>query len=314
MSRYATARSFWQALTDRARISSKDPSKVIQDFLAERLLDRIFSVSPPLFLLKGGRSLLARSKNARRTKDTDLLFREKDIDRSIEALRDLASLDRGDHLSFRMTKLTDIAAAQEYRQGKRVSFDVRLDGTKRVGLLNIDVVVDTAADDEYEMIRPDSSLSISGIEAPIFYVVPKEHSIADKACITMELHNGRESSRVRDLVDIVFYALTQSIRGNKLEQYLSIERRLRGIPLMEEFNIPSSWLQNQQMRYRTAYETTDLPNEYSSIETAFSLAKLLLDPALRHEVSNSVWNPELLIWASETESQIPPSEVNQASS
>lgn len=219
--RYETPHDFKQALKAAARKSPQDTNIAIKDFYTDRLLARVFSEASPSFILKGGRSMLARTISARRTLDTDFVCNGINLNEAKEKLVQLASKDLNDFLSYSFTKDSEIGNEQEYRSGIRIHFDVYFGATKKVDSIKIDIVSDVVPDENYELIRPCNILPIQGFEIPTYCVFPKEHSIADKAYALMQHFNGQESSRPKDLVDIVQYGSVETIIGFKLEKYNS---------------------------------------------------------------------------------------------
>ena len=108
------------AVKAAAKASGQDVNKAIEAYYAGRFLERVFSQSEPSFVLKGGRSILARTVKARYTRDTDFLYRGVDIEEAVEEFKCLASIDLRDFLEFRFVSASEIAKDQEYRDGYRV--------------------------------------------------------------------------------------------------------------------------------------------------------------------------------------------------
>ena len=98
--RYKTPAALEMAAKAAARRSVLDTGRAMTGFYLHRLLCRIFSDPHHAFVLKGGQGMLARTVDARATKDIDLLCKERSLERALEELERLASADLGDHMRF----------------------------------------------------------------------------------------------------------------------------------------------------------------------------------------------------------------------
>jgi hypothetical protein len=65
------------AVRAAATASPMDTGRAVSSFYFHRLLCRVFSGGNDLFVLKGGRAMLARTVDARATRDIDLLSPQK---------------------------------------------------------------------------------------------------------------------------------------------------------------------------------------------------------------------------------------------
>lgn len=70
---YKVSDSLDMAIKAAAKAFPMDTSRAYSGFFFHRLLCRVFSDSDSRFLLKGGQSMLARTLDARVTRDIDLL-------------------------------------------------------------------------------------------------------------------------------------------------------------------------------------------------------------------------------------------------
>ncbi len=113
--RYKTPEALGMAVTAAAHNSGMDVGRAVSGFYFHRLLCRVFSVPDSPFLLKGGQSMLARTPSARATRDIDLLAEAVDLDVALSELRELASLDLGDFVSFEFAGSKPVKAEDEYR-------------------------------------------------------------------------------------------------------------------------------------------------------------------------------------------------------
>jgi Nucleotidyl transferase AbiEii toxin, Type IV TA system len=109
---YRTAAAFKAALEAHLRTVAQErnvPFQTLQlKFVIERLLARLFYAEKPPWLLKGGFAMDLRFRpHARTTRDVDLSAdtagAQGDLLRTVrERLQEVAELDLGDHLSYRI--------------------------------------------------------------------------------------------------------------------------------------------------------------------------------------------------------------------
>lgn len=163
---YKSATALEMAVKAAARESGRDVNKALEEFYTGRLLERVFSEDTSSFVLKGGRSMLARTVDARYTRDTDFLYRGADLDEALHELQRFATIDLGDFLEFRFLSAERIASDQEYRDGYRVVFEPVLGGTKTMGHISIDLVTSQIDTAYIDIITPANRLSIKGL--PVF--------------------------------------------------------------------------------------------------------------------------------------------------
>lgn len=293
--KYQTPHDFEQAIKTIARSSIQDTNRALQDFYIDRFLARVFHFERPLFVLKGGRSILAKTINARRTTDTDFAFNGSDLNNAKKALIALASIDLNDFLDYVFVKETEIADENEYRSGLRLSFDVYIGKTKKITNMKIDIVSEIVNADDFELIEPVNILPIPGISFPKYCVFPQEHSIADKVCALIQKYNGIESSRIKDLVDLVIYCRYE-INGSKLEEYIILESSLRRLETPIEFSFTTSWINKYRTTYSKLAKEARFNSEFLIIENALILVKNLIDPAIAKEVTDKSWNPITRKW------------------
>lgn len=293
---YATPRALEMAVKSAAERSPMDTGRAMSGFWFHRLLCRVFVEGNDRFVLKGGRAMLARTVDARATRDIDLLARGTDLDEAIEELKELAAADLGDHVRFVFSAADPIKAEDEYRSGAKLVFDMWL-GAKRMQPVSIDLVVDEVPLERAERISPADRIGVQGIEDCDYLVYPVEAALADKFCGIVERHQERPSSRVKDLVDVAVYATLCDIDGAKLQTRLLRELGTRGIPVPDEFDVPDEW---GQAAYAKAYGKqaagTGLPERFHNVREAESLGKTLFNPVLSSEAVERRWTCGGLAW------------------
>ena len=81
--RYKTPAALETAVKEAAKKSPLDTNRAIAGFYFHRLLCRVFSDPDSPFVPKGGQSVLARTVDARATRDIDLLAREASAEAAV---------------------------------------------------------------------------------------------------------------------------------------------------------------------------------------------------------------------------------------
>lgn len=176
--RYKTPAALGMAVKEAARKSPLDANRAIAGFYLHRLLCRVFSDPDSPFVLKGGQSVLARTVDARATRDIDLLARETSVEAAVADLRRLAGIGLDDFISFSFDKAEPIKADDEYRSGMKVWFTPSLGGKPLQAV-------------------PADRLQIDGIPVFDYRIYRAESALADKLLAMVGVHNGRPSSRVK---------------------------------------------------------------------------------------------------------------------
>ena len=152
--RYKTPAALETAVKEAAKKSPLDTNRAIAGFYFHRLLCRVFSDPDSPFVLKGGQSVLARTVDARATRDIDLLARETSVEAAVADLRRLAGIGLDDFISFSFDKAEPIKADDEYRSGMKVWFTPSLGG-KSLQAVSVDLVVDEVDDVAPDMVSAE---------------------------------------------------------------------------------------------------------------------------------------------------------------
>ena len=295
MSSYKTARALEMAIKEAAKASTLDTNRAIANFYFHRFLCRVFSDSVESFVLKGGLGMLARTANARYTRDIDLTTSSLDIESAIEELKALAKKDLHDFVSFAYAGCEQIKAEDEYRNGYAVTFDAYL-GAKKVQTISIDLVCDQIICETYDILAPVDRIDVKGLTICDYRIYPSERAVADKICGIIEQHDGRPSSRVKDLVDIVIYASTESFAADTLIASIAREFSARRIPSIQAFNIPPEWEESQERRYAKTVNGLPLSAIASTMHEAESFCKAFLDPVLSGAIVDGTWQCDDKTW------------------
>ena len=112
----------------------------------------------------------------------------------------------------------------------------------------------------------------------------------------MERHCGHASSRVKDLVDLVIYALTVDLKMDKLTDAMHRELSMRGMRTEGEFALPPEWGSSHARQYEKLAAAVHLPAHLRKMEGGLSLAKQMLDPVFAGGVRSTVWDHRALRW------------------
>ena len=279
---YKSAAALEMAVKEAAKASPQDTGRAIAGFYFHRLLCRVFADGNKSFVLKGGRSVLARTLDGRATRDIDLLSTLDSIEGALADLRRLAQRDLGDFVVFEYAGAEPIKPDDEYRSGLSVRFIPML-GAKRMQAIAIDLVIDEVPLEGAEAVSPADRIDVKGLDTCDYLVYPVGAALADKFCALAERHNGRASSRVKDL-------------GTDLQARLRREMAVRKIGPIESFAIPQEWANPQARQFAKLCAQTGIPTRLHDIGEASKLAAKLLDPALEQRCGGLCWDHESLNW------------------
>ena len=295
MVKYKTPAALEMAVRNAARQSPMDTNRAIVGFDFHRLLSRIFSEDDCRFVLKGGQSVLARTLDARVTRDIDLVAQEESLEEAIVDLVQAASIDLGDFVSFAFDRAEKIKAEDVYRCGAKVWFTPFM-GTKKLQPISIDLVIDEVRGLEPEVFAPVDRLNIEGLPVCDYRVCRAESALADKLLAMIELHDGRPSSRIKDIVDILVYAKTCSIDGATLVERVKKEASARKVTMPREFVVPLWWKQNGSAQYVKMARQAEVLDLAGSIAGAEEVVNRLYAPCFDRSENVRKWNPQTTGW------------------
>lgn len=267
----------------------------------DRFLSRVFADGDHSeWLLKGGMSMLARVPRSRTTKDMDLAAQHaQDLTEAERSLSALVAADLGDHLTFRLirsepTGLGDNQPGVATRRLTYACLDTESD--RQIDTMTVDVVVGPAPVGEPEVVEPANRLHLRrGLVTHPYRLYPVADQIADKVCATMDTNypGGKRSSRVKDLVDLVVLAHTQSIDLAELRHAIDAKQMISGIEPFEHFQIPDDWTRT----YPATATGVPIAESFNAT-TAAKVVATLIDPALNKSPTTATWNPQDLAWNS----------------
>ena len=271
----------------------------------DRFLSRVFAEGERSeWLLKGGMSMLARVPRSRTTKDVDLAaLRASDLAEAERALAALAEADLGDHLTFRLIRSTPTGLGENQpgvATRRYVFACIDADHDTQVDTVVVDVVGPPPVG-RPEVVEPANRLHLRRplITFP-YRLYPVADQIADKVCATMDTQypGDKRSSRVKDLVDLVLIAHTQTADLNELRAAIAAKRDLSNVEPFEHFDIPAEWTRT----YPATAKGVPAAESFTA-QTAADLVASFVDPALGKHPKRATWNSQALTWIPDKSNQ-----------
>lgn len=243
---YSSPAAMWESALAHGRAQARehgvDAQGLQRRLVYSRFLARVFADPDSPWVLKGGTATLVRVPTGRTTKDVDLLSQARDLPAAVADLRRPAAVDLGDHFRFvPVSERESIGGTgQPHVTTRRVAVDAFCGTRRALPSFGVDVVVGslmTGVPDE----SVDDQIPLRGLTPPVVRLYPLVDHIADKLCATMTTYASGASSRERDLVDLVVFALCQDVDGAALTTAIHGEwtnRELAGPP---RFAPPAAW-------------------------------------------------------------------------
>lgn len=288
--RYETAKAFRTALEQRlkneAEASGVALLRLRKRVAFERFLARLAASESSGWVLKGAFALELRlGLRARTTKDIDL-GRADDEEAATEHLEAATHVDLGDFFVFEVRRTPALDAATGFH-AVRYTVRANLDNCL-FEQFPIDVAFSEATPIHAEPLFGANSLEFADVAALQLPVISLEQHVAEK----LHAYTGafgrdqRESTRVKDLVDLVLIGELAEIDATHLRHALetTFERRARQ-PLPNAMPPPpSSWARPYAVLAREVGIAAD-------VEAGYAVAAWLLDPILRSEAGGG-WELE----------------------
>lgn len=296
---YHSAAALMASVTARAKAASAtggmSVDQLIRQFEFSRILARVYaSDSADQWVLKGGVAALVRLRDGRMTNDIDFLhsIRADDLDRAVDQLENALALDLGDHFSFRIAEVDKIIGNTGRAGVAGRGISVAVESGKKRPNIQIDVVNESVVTQTPETTVAEA-LAVPGIIPPTVRLYPLVDHLADKVSATRTVFgSGRPSSRVRDMVDLALFALSQPVEGSALHTAISAEWAYRKFPDHPRFEPPEGWRRG----WATTIRKVGVLAPYADFDEARALLARFLDPALAGEVDGFTWNPTTLTW------------------
>jgi predicted nucleotidyltransferase component of viral defense system len=294
--RYETANAFRTALEQRLKNEAQATGVALlrlrKHVAFERFLARLAASESGGWVLKGAFALELRlGLRTRATKDIDL-GRADDEEAATEHLNAATNVDLGDFFSFDARRTPALEAATGFRA---VRYTVRadLDG-RRFEQFPVDVAFSESSPIQAEPLLGANSLEFAEVAVLQLPVVSLEQHVAEKlhAYTGTFGQDGRESTRVKDLVDLVLIGEMAELDAERLSHALAVtfEQRAQQALASAVPRPPSSWARPYTELAREVGIATDLAAGHAT-------AAHLLDPVLRSEAVGR-WDPEARDWRS----------------
>ena len=248
--KYTTAKAFRVALEARLKQTANneqiDLQRLRRMVAFDRLLARIVHGGQIKWVLKGGYAMELRMKEARTTKDIDLMITEPMhlfksdglLNETLrEELQEQAARDLDDYFVLRIgLPMLNIDAAPF--GGARFPVDVRLDGRAFVKF-HIDVGIGDALFFPLDSIRTRDWLRFAGIDPPTVPILSKEQQFSEKLHAYTLPSRGTPNSRVKDLVDMALLIKRGDLNHKRIKHSFDVtftRRRTHDLP--EKLNPP----------------------------------------------------------------------------
>jgi len=288
--KYADADAFRVALEHRLRTRAQqrnvDISRLRKQVVFDRLLARLLTVAPERYVLKGGYALdLRLGDRARSTQDIDLAIAGS-LDAVIDDLAAVDALGMDDYFSFTVTRTTaldnlDAATAARFR------VQARLAG-RRFEQFNLDIGFGSDERQAYDLVEGQDLVSFAGLTPLLIPTVVIERHVAEKIhAYTRVYADDRQSTRVKDLVDLVLVSEEVSIVAGPLTLAIQLVFAARAGHPMPTYltQPPSTWT----ARYPPLAKEVGIAPD---VQMGWGVASIFLNPVLGGEVApEAAWSP-----------------------
>jgi predicted nucleotidyltransferase component of viral defense system len=296
--RYATAAAFRTALDERLKAQAAETglglNRLRKRVAFELFLRRLVAVAPDRWVLKGALALDLRLRvPARPTKDIDL-GRADDEETAIEDITAAQQLALDDFFTFAATRTTAFDGADDFTA---IRFHVR---AELAGRTFEQFIVDVGFTDPItwtpDTIHTSEFLSFADIEPVAIPAITIPQHLAEKVHAYTRAYgrSGEQSTRPKDLVDILLIAGSEEIDAASLREALErtfTSRKRQALPPSLP-PAPESWA----APYRRLAAQVGVEEELAS---AVEGARTLLDPVLAGEIGGGRWDPATRRWAGE---------------
>ncbi|WP_231445987.1 nucleotidyl transferase AbiEii/AbiGii toxin family protein [Brevibacterium zhoupengii] len=277
----------------QSQVTGQDQSDLMKMVYLDRFLCRVFTNPDRTdWVLKGGTGMLSRVPDTRTTKDIDVATSVGDVDEAVKALTALVSRDIGDHVTFRLESSTDTIDGTLHPgvTGRRLFYRMHEAQTQKPLIrIPVDMTVEPAPIGGIEVFNPRNRiLPKRGLPTSPYRLYPVSDQIADKVTATMQSYGpDRYSTRVKDLLDLVVIARTQTVSIGKLRTALNAQHHYRDE--RTTFTPPKQW------RADYTQEARQIPaiGAFHDFDGATALVRKLVDPALQaNGHTDLTWKPE----------------------
>jgi hypothetical protein len=224
ISRYPTAGAFRMALYERLRQTAtvKGESWLIHQrklITFDRLMARLLIAAPDRWILKGAVALDFRlGDRARTTRDLDLAH-QADAEAATNDLLSAQAVDLGDFFTFQIERTEGLGIAADGAVRYRVRAEI--DG-RRFEEITLDIGFAYPIELHSDLLRGPDLLGFAGISPIEVPALPLELHVAEKLHAYTRDYGGRQSSRVKDLVDLVLISSTAEFEAVRLRHAIDL--------------------------------------------------------------------------------------------
>ncbi len=293
--RYKTAAAFRQALEARLREQSlkiNTPLTRLRKMVAfDRLLARLIKEDSNGWTLKGGLALQFRlGEVARTTKDIKVAVAQPlKPEQMMARLQRAAAIDPGDWFEFEIG-LPRTSATGAPQGGLRFPISCLVDG-KGFESFHLDLRFGDPIVGKPDKLTAPHLLEFADIEPSTVPCYPLTTQIAEKLHAYTRPFAGGQSSRVRDLVDILLMAAMGGLTSRRLSLALDITFNTgRTHELPQKFPKPPANWSGPYKRLARDFNLT-----WSTVDEAGEAAARFLNPVLQ-ETAKGKWDPGSWNW------------------
>lgn len=293
MTNYQSGAAFRRALEDRlAGQSAKTQMPLVRLrklVVFDRFLARLVLIAPDTWLLKGGLVLQLRlSQHARTTKDMDILSLTA-REAVPQILTRAALLDLQDWFAF--VARPETAALPGPGHGGLRFFVTALVAGRTFEGFHVDVGSGDPVIEPAEMLETPALLAFAGIPPVTVPCYPLTQHLAEKVHAYVRPRMTGESTRVKDLVDIILIAEHMVINGMALHTAIqaTFMAQRAGEPPPSLPAPPPAWT----LTFRKLAEEVGL--RCTTLAEADQAARRFLDPILSG-IAQGAWAPERQAW------------------
>jgi hypothetical protein len=293
--RYATAAAFRQALDDRLKIEAAKTglgiARLRKRVAFELFLRRLVAVAPDRWVLKGALALDFRfNATTRPTRDMDL-GRADDEDAATEDFAAAQQLTLDDFFTFAARRTDAFDDADDFRA---IRFHVTAELAGRVfDQFVVDVGFADSVSWTPDVIETSDLLAFADIERIRVPALPLPQHVAEKVHAYTRKYgmSGRESTRPKDLVDVLLIARSERFDAASLRNALEVTFGQR-----EQQSLPTS-LPPPPANWREPYRrlATEVDVE-PDLDTGFASAAEFLDSILAGRADGE-WDPQHKRWS-----------------
>lgn len=281
-----------RSITDRLRRQARPSGRwaladLQRQYAYDQFVERLYRVDGG-WVIKGATALLARRIAVRHTVDLDV-YRAGSLADMERDLHRAASLDIGDEMVFEVGPRRSILAAAGVL-GYRLPLAASV-GTKTWTRFHVDAVAG-GIHLSGQPNRVPPLIDLGPAERTPWRAYPLVDHVADKTCAILERHDGRPSTRFKDLVDLVAITTTSQLDAALQHEALHVEAGRRGLRLPAGFAVPddSLWRPGYRAEASRAVGITA-----TTLGAALSVVQPFLDPLLAHTATGH-WHPGAAGW------------------